>query len=115
MHILGQHHYHKRMRAKNDAATETGPKLTRYADRLVYAAGILTPLMTLPQLYNVWITRDASGVSIHSWGFYFLGASAWTIYGIIHKEKPIIFANGSMAVLNFFIVIGVLIFAKLSV
>lgn len=111
MNTLGLHHYHKRTRRRGaDSSAAKQTMWVKYADKMVYAAGIFTPLMTLPQLYNIWVAKNASGVSPVSWTFYLLGAISWTAYGLIHKAKPIIFTNGAMVIVNFFIVVGILLF-----
>jgi len=110
MHNFGQPHLHRRIGGRSVAPDARPNLIKKYADRVVYAAGILHPIMTIPQIYAVWSSQNPAGVSLVSWCFYLLGAAAWTVYGIIHHEKPIIFANASLVLVNSLVVLGVLLY-----
>lgn len=79
-------------------------------NRLVFAAGIATPIFTLPQVFEIWYMKNAAGVSVISWAAYFIIAVIFSIYGIILKEKPIIIMYASMALLDVFIIVGAVIY-----
>jgi len=78
-------------------------KWKRLMDKLIYFAGVLGPIMTIPQLSKIWVEKNASGVSALSWGAYGVGACFWIIYGFMHKEKPIIITYCSLFLLSIFI------------
>lgn len=108
---IGTRHYHKRKIEQR--GMESGINRNKWAgvaDKLVYAAGIITPLMTLPQIFTIWSGKNAAGVSLASWSFYLAGALMWVFYGLVHKEKPIIFTNGAMVAANAFVVLGILLY-----
>ncbi len=110
--VDGFHHFHKRKRISLKHEIYPSPnKLKRLVDGLIYLGGVLGPLLTIPQLTEIWFSKNASGVSIVSWGAYFIGAIFWLFYGLVHKEKPIIFTYGIWAILDLFIVIGVVIYS----
>jgi len=103
------HHLHKRKRIYKKFEIYPHPKkLKRIMDKLIYLIAILTPLMTLPQVYKIWIERNPVGVSALTWSSYLLAACFWLSYGILHKEKPIILVNVLMIILEIIIIIGVL-------
>jgi uncharacterized protein with PQ loop repeat len=77
-------------------------------DRLVYAAVILGPLMTLPQVWQVWAAKQ-QGVSLTTWLAYCIIAAIWLMYGLKHREKPIIYVQLSWLVLDALIVVGLLV------
>lgn len=79
-------------------------------DNSVYLVGLFGPLMTLPQILNIWVEKNAEGVSGLTWGGYLLGAFFWLAYGVMHKEKPIIFTYVVWAVLYSIIVVGILLY-----
>ena len=79
-------------------------------DKLIYVVGIIGVIMTLPQLTKIWMEKNASGVSIVSWGAYAILAIFWIIYGVMHKEKPIILTYSAWFVIDTLIVIGLLIY-----
>jgi len=74
-------------------------------DTLVYFAVIFGPLMTLPQVYSIWINQH-NDVSVISWVSYLIVAVIWLFYGIKHREKPIILVQLLWIALDILIVIG---------
>jgi uncharacterized protein with PQ loop repeat len=110
-HTAGLHHHHVRKRKHLKHEPYPHPqKFKRSIDRIIYVAGIVGPVMTIPQLSKIWIEKNASGVSALSWATYLIIAIFWLIYGIVHKEKPIIFTYAIWIVLEAFIVVGTLLY-----
>lgn len=108
---LTLHHQQSRKRLHNNL--EIYPhknKQKNIVDKLVYFAGILTPISTLPQVFKIWINKSAVDVSIFTWMPYLIFAMIWLWYGIIHKEKPIIVLNLGLVIVNIFVVIGILMY-----
>ncbi len=68
------------------------------------------PIVTIHQIYKIWIEKNATGVSPIAWGTYLFIAIFWVIYGIAHREKPIIFIFSVWIVLDILIVLGTLIY-----
>jgi len=75
-------------------------------DNLTYLA-LISPVMTLPQLYLVF-TTDAKGVSLPTWITFLCVATLWLLYGLRHKIKPLIIVHSSWIVIDSAIVIGLL-------
>jgi len=111
-HDGGSHHLHKRKRLTQKLEPYPSPdKFKRNYDVFMYAIAFIGPLMTVPQLINVWYYKTVAGVSILTFlGFVFVNV-CWIIYGIIHKEKQIIISGSMWFVLQLAVVIGVLKFA----
>lgn len=102
--IHGMHHFHKRKGGKKDS------KLINFFDKFVYVAGILGWIMTLPQLFNVWILKEIAGVSFITWVTYDLIALVWVGYGILHKDKHLVIIYSGWLVLDALIVMGILLY-----
>ena len=69
-----------------------------------------SPLITIPQLSDIYIKKTASGVSSITWLAYIFTSAIWFSYGIIHREKVIIL-NGILGViLGATIFFGILIY-----
>lgn len=79
-------------------------------DVLVYVASIASPILTLPQVYDIYVYQDASGVSVISWGAYTLFTIPWLAYGIVHKEKVLIFNNCIWIFVNASVFIGAMLY-----
>ncbi len=62
--------------------------------------------MTIPQILEIWINKNAMGVSIISWSAYIFTSAFWLVYGIARKDEPIIFSSAAWVVLDILIVIG---------
>jgi len=77
-------------------------------DYLIYGVAILSPIMTMPQLMQIWVDKNVAGVSLLTWSSYTVFAAFWLIYGLVHKEKPIIVSNIFSGTLNIIIVIGII-------
>ena len=76
-------------------------------DKLVYLAVVFGPLMTLPQVYTIWI-QQSNDVSVISWVSYLIIAVIWLFYGIKHREKPIILVQLLWIVVDVLIVVGLM-------
>lgn len=103
--LHGLHNFHLTKRGRQEAARR------QLFDRVMYVIGLFAPLMTVPQIVKIWAYQDADGVSWLSWGGYALGSTFWFVYGVLHKEKPIIICNGAAALLQFVVVIGTLLYS----
>ncbi len=105
------HHIHLRKRIHELKEQYPHPdKWKRFLDKIIYGVGIAGPLLVLPQVYKIWIEKDASGVSVTSWtGFVVIGV-IWLLYAIVHKEKPLIITYIGFITIQSFVVIGALIY-----
>jgi uncharacterized protein with PQ loop repeat len=107
----GLHHFHRRKRIHE--MHETYPSKHRWKkvmDRIIYIIAFIGPVMTIPQLINIWVDKQTAGVSAISWATYLIVSIFWLIYGILHREKPIIFSSCIWIVLDLLIVVGTLIY-----
>lgn len=94
------HHFHKKKPAMFNNSIE----------KLAYVAGIASPIVTLPQLFQIWITKNADGLSLITWVSYLFIVIIMTMYGIIHKEKPLIIMYAPLIVIDILIIIGAIIY-----
>jgi len=72
-------------------------------DAIGFAAGILTTIAFVPQVWHSWTTRDLSGISLRMYGLFTLGVSLWLIYGIAVRSWPIGVANAVTLLLAGFV------------
>lgn len=110
-HPLGMHHYHLRKRIhEKKEEFPSNDKYKRFMDKAIYVIAIGGPFLYIPQVLKIWLEKTATGVSAISFAGAFIISSFWIIYGIIHKEKPILYANILYALLQAAVVIGALIY-----
>jgi uncharacterized protein with PQ loop repeat len=107
---LGLHHFHLRKRISKGEKYPSRNKFKRFIDNSILFVSIIGPIMTIPQVVEIWYGQNAAGVSLTSWTTYLFSAIFWLSYGLIHKEKPIIIANGLMIILEIFIIVGTIIY-----
>ena len=79
-------------------------------DKLIYGAMFFSPVMTLPQIAEIWLYKNASGISTLSWLSYLIVAFFWLGYGILHKDKPIMYTNVIWIVLDLVIIVGTVLY-----
>ncbi len=107
----GLHHYHLRKRICVENQPYPHPdKFKNFLDKAIYFVGMFGPIMSFPQIWKIWYYKEASGVSALSWSAYMVTASFWIMYGVAHKEKPIIVINSVWIVLEFMIVLGAILY-----
>ena len=78
--------------------------------RLLGGMSIFTLLMTLPQIYAIWESRQAAGVSLLSWSAYWMSAFVWFIYGIRKRDRNIYLPCVGWLLLDGAVVAGRLIY-----
>jgi uncharacterized protein with PQ loop repeat len=104
------HHLHIRKRISQHEPYPSPDAFKRFLDKAIYAVSIIGPALTLPQIYEIWVHQNASGVSTISWAGYLAMAIFWLGYGVIHKEKPIIIAYVLWIILEALVVVGAFLY-----
>jgi len=85
-------------------------KYVRVIDKWAMVVGVLAPLTSLPQVFQIIETKNADGVSVLTWALYMILSILWIIYGIAHKERVIVVTNVLWLTLELFIVALALIY-----
>lgn len=70
---------------------------------------IATMVMTLPQVWTVWVEGQVAGVSLLSWGTYLLGSCLWFVHGLALRDRTIYVACVGWILLNGAVVAGVVV------
>jgi len=98
----GLHHLGKRRQSKHRL---------NYFDYLIYVAAVGSPLALLPQVIHVFETHQTAGLALPTWAFLGIFNILWIIYGVAHRDAPIYFTNILLALLNFAIVLGIILYS----
>ncbi len=107
----GLHHFHKRKRIYQNHEPYPHPnKLKNAMDKMIYFVGLSGPIMTIPQLFKIWVERSTSGVAEITWVAFLIIAVFWLAYGILHKEKPIIITYTGWLIMDALILIGLILY-----
>jgi len=67
-------------------------------------AAVLTTASFVPQVYKIWKSKSAEGVSLTMFLMFFTGVILWTIYGFSIESLSVTIANSITALLAFVIV-----------
>jgi uncharacterized protein with PQ loop repeat len=79
-------------------------------EKILRGLSVFTMLMTVPQVYTIWVGHDAGGVSALSWAAYLLAACLWFVYGVQKRDKTIYLACVGWIVLDLAIVAGAVVY-----
>ncbi|KHO47557.1 MAG: MtN3 and saliva related transmembrane protein [archaeon GW2011_AR5] len=79
-------------------------------DKIIYIVIFAGLVMTLPQVIEIWGNKTASGVSLVSWATYTITSIFWVLYGIVHRDKPVIISSATGIILYLSIVLGVIVY-----
>lgn len=105
------HHIHKRKVIHQRFEPYPHPvRWKQILDKIIYAAGIAGPIITIPQIITIWHHHNAEGVSLFSWTGYLVLSAIWLVYGIAHKEKPLIVMYSTNIIVQLFVVIGIMLY-----
>lgn len=83
----------------------------RSVDAATYAVSFVMLAFTVHQVWLIWSTQDASGVSLVAWTAYTLGSLVWTIYGYVHGDRVIIITNFLWLLFCALILVGIVAFS----
>jgi uncharacterized protein with PQ loop repeat len=95
-------------RIKRQRQTKKAKKSNHF-NTFVLIFGIVEPLFTLPQVWQVWVDKQTMGVSELTWFFYTFTGFVWVAYGIQQKDKPITASSIMWVILEGSVFFGVLV------
>lgn len=108
MHYLGLRHKHER--AQHGLKTRKTP-YTVFLDKITLVIGIIGPFVVVPQIYSIFSSHSAAGVSLFTWILMVVVNFPWVLYGLAHKDKSILISFSLWEVMNLLVVIGVLLYS----
>ena len=91
-------------RLKRKSKRQSNPEL----EKLVLFVAIVEPLTTLPQILQVYVSRN-TGSSMLTWAMYMIGSMVWLAYGIRTRNIPIIISDLLWVAADALVVIGLLV------
>ena len=75
--------------------------------RLLGAMSLVTMLMTVPQVWVIWVNQEAAGVSLLSWSAYLASAALWFWPGLRQGDRNIYLACVGWMALDLAVIVGV--------
>ncbi|MCA9337127.1 hypothetical protein KC951_00265 [Candidatus Saccharibacteria bacterium] len=108
MHYLGMRHKYERSTGRKKDVKRT-PYIV-FLDKLTFVVGTIGPFTVLPQIYTIYSTKSAAGVSAATWALIFVVTFPWILYGLAHKDKNIIVSFILWEIMNATVVVGALLY-----
>jgi uncharacterized protein with PQ loop repeat len=99
----GFHHLHTRKAGKN-------LREMPFYDKLMYVVAIVSPLVLIPQVAEIWLNKNAVGISLSTWVGLGIVSVLWLIYGVKHRAVPIIISNSLVTLINIAVAMGALLY-----
>jgi|SRR5579871_1415636 len=90
--------------------TNSKAKVLFYYEKYMLAVGILGQLLFYTQGIKIFMTKSANDVSILGFLFGLISVTSWLIYGILIKNKVLVYANAVAVIGAVFVIIGILIY-----
>ncbi|HYX66613.1 MAG TPA: hypothetical protein VE935_20525 [Burkholderiales bacterium] len=78
--------------------------------RLLGFMSVATLLMTIPQVWTIWVGHEAAGVSLLSWGAYLASALLWLLHGIEQRDRNIYLPCIGWIALDAAVIAGILVY-----
>ena len=78
--------------------------------RALGAMSVFTIVMTVPQIWTIWIGHQAAGVSVVSWSAYLLSALLWFWHGVRQRDRNIYLACIAWIAADSAVIVGALVY-----
>lgn len=92
------------------AAAAAGASPEAMRRRLLAGMSVFTLVMTVPQVWTIWIGEEAAGVSVLSWSAYLASAFLWFWFGIRKRDTNIYLPCIGWIALNGAVVAGAVVY-----
>jgi len=106
MHFLGQKHKTQR---KEVSEKKRSPYIV-FLDKMTFVIGVIGPFVVVPQIWGIFSTQSAEGVSLMTWLLMFVVTFPWVLYGLAHRDAAIITSFTMWEIANAMVVVGVLLY-----
>ncbi|HEY5695301.1 MAG TPA: PQ-loop domain-containing transporter [Candidatus Saccharimonadales bacterium] len=67
-------------------------------------------MTTLPQVYMLYTSHNASGLSLAMWVLYAIGCVPFLLFGIIYKHAQLILLNVLWLIMQAVMIVGILLY-----
>lgn len=80
-------------------------------EKFVLLIAIIEPLSTIPQIFDVFTSRDAQSLSLLSWILFTCASIVWFIYGIRLKNTPLIASSILWISTELILMVGIVLYS----
>jgi uncharacterized protein with PQ loop repeat len=82
-----------------------------FMEKAIYPIGLVGPVITIPQLIQVWMTQDASGLSLVTWGTWILIGVFWLLYGLSKNDRALVYSYMAWIVVEGGVIAGIVAYS----
>ena len=108
---MALHHLHKRKRIHKKLEKYPHPNpWIRFLDNFLLVVAVIGPMANIPQIIKIFTLKTSIGVATLTFTLMAIFNIPWIIYGIVHKEKPIVIAYVLWLITNLIVVAGTFIY-----
>jgi uncharacterized protein with PQ loop repeat len=75
---------------------------------IIWLVSIVNPLMTAPQLLQLWQTRETAGLSMSFLGILFFVQAGFSVHGFFLRDKFVMISNGLAAMMTLLTILSAL-------
>ncbi len=79
-------------------------------NRLLGVMSIVTMVMTIPQVWIIWVEEQTAGVSLLSWSAYLASALLWFWHGVRERDRNIYLACIGWILLDIAVIVGIVVY-----
>ena len=83
-----------------------GTKKKKFIEKAAYVVALAGPLSSIPQMWEIWMDRNAAGVSFVTWTLFLVTSLVWLSYAIVQRDRPLIVSNSLWVVVEAIIMVG---------
>ena len=76
--------------------------------KIIWLVSIINPLMTLPQLVQLWVTRETAGLSLVFLGILIFVQAGFSLHGFFTRNRFILISNGIAATMTLITILSAL-------
>lgn len=87
---------------------KTNKQVGSQLEKLVLLVAIVEPLMTLPQIIQIYVSHN-TGSSMATWVMYLVSSAIWLVFGIKTHNIPIIVTDILWVMVEALVVVGLLV------
>lgn len=99
-------HHHN---VKHNLLTQKWHQLTSL-DQFVLIIGVVEPFFTIPQLIQIFSTKNAQGLSIITWLLFVFSTSVLFYWGVKRKLKPIYIPQAVWLISELIMIYGIIMY-----
>lgn len=83
----------------------------RWAERILFFAGVISAGMAIPQVMMIFAARDSSQISLIAWSYYFFVNILWILYAYVFK-RPVVKRVQCLYMISNMLVIGTTVYFR---